>query len=100
MTLHDKTKFQCIYCTVYLDRNNLYEWAKDRDFPPGKFAWVHGFLCKFDVNLIGKDCEKSCVLVFDLEKPKQLHDFQSEYPIAPEKIQAEESMILHYWNRI
>ena len=63
----------------YLDANNLYGWAMSHPLP------THGF------KMMTKDelenwKEHPCILMVDLEYPKELHKLHNDYPLAPEKI--------------
>ncbi len=64
----------------YLDANNLYGWAMSHDLPVKNFRWM-------DEDELENWQTKPCILEVDLEYPKQLHDFHSEYPLAPEQLQ-------------
>ena len=64
----------------YLDANNLYGWAMSHDLPVKNFRWM-------DEDELGNWQTKPCILEVDLEYPKELHDFHSEYPLAPEQLQ-------------
>ncbi len=62
----------------YLDANNLYGWAMRHKLPVKDFRWM-------SEDELGNWESKPCILEVDLEYPKELHDFHSEYPLAPEK---------------
>ncbi len=64
----------------YLDANNLYGWAMSHDLPVKNFRWM-------DEDELGNWQTKPCILEVDLEYPKELHDFHSEYLLAPEQLQ-------------
>ena len=64
----------------YLDANNLYGWAMRHKLPVKDFCWM-------SEDELENWESKPCILEVDLEYPKELHDFHSEYPLAPEKLQ-------------
>ncbi len=64
----------------YLDANNLYGWAMSHKLPVKNFYWM----CESEFKFWRS---KPCILEVDLEYPKELHDFHSEYPLAPERLQ-------------
>ena len=64
----------------YLDANNLYGWAMSYKLPVKNFYWM----CESEFKFWRS---KPCILEVDLEYPKELHDFHSEYPLAPERLQ-------------
>ena len=88
---------------TYLDVNNLYGWAMSKPLPTHGFKWMK-------VSELETWEKHSCILEVDLEYPKSLHDLHSDYPLAPEQIEAnkvlklipnlgdKEKYILHYEN--
>ena len=69
----------------YLDANNLYGWAMSKALPIKGFEWmVEDELQEWKnfANNVGH----GCILVVDLECPKELHDEHNEYPLAPERV--------------
>ena len=70
---------------VYLDANNLYGWAMSKPLPVGSFEWMGEADLKNWERFVA---EKGigCILEVDLEYPKDLHDFQNDFPLAPEKL--------------
>ena len=87
----------------YLDANNLYGWAMRHKLPVKDFRWMS----EDELENWGS---KPCILEVDLEYPKELHDFHSEYPLAPEQLQIDKvkklvpnlydkkKYVLHYEN--
>ncbi|GFW20270.1 uncharacterized protein TNCV_1855921 [Trichonephila clavipes] len=65
---------------LYLDVNNLYNWAMSQSLPLNDFKWVD-FI---DVDNIDENAEKGYILKVDLEHPESLHDDHSDLPLAPE----------------
>ena len=88
---------------VYLDANNLYGWAMSRPLPTHCFKWM-------EVSELETRENHSCILEFDLEYPKSLHDLHIDYLLAPEQIEVNKVLklipnlgdkkkyILHYEN--
>ena len=79
---------------MYLDANNLYGWAMCEHLPTGDFKWLDD--PKFNVTKISDNNDKGYILDVDLEYPKELHDTHSDYPLAPENIQVDKSMLSTY----
>ena len=74
---------------MYLDANNLYEWAMSKPLPYRNFRWVRS-----DWKGIGHIYE------VDLEYPKELHDLHNDYPCAAEKIKVSDDMLSDYCREI
>ena len=72
---------------VYLDANNLYGYAMSKFLPTSGFKWNFFLQKKFDLNKYTSNSSKECVLVGDLEYPKELQGSQNDYPSAPDKIE-------------
>ena len=66
---------------AYLDANNLYGWAMSKPLPTHGFKWMK-------VSELETWELHSCILEVDLEYPKNLHDLHSDYPLAPERVEA------------
>ena len=47
-----------------------------------------------------KDGEKGLILEVDLEYPRELHDMQNDYPVAPEKVKVKKNMLSDYCKKI
>ena len=69
---------------MYFDANNLYGWAMSQNLPNGNFKWLTEInnlnLAKYKEN-----SNRGLILEVDFEYPKELHDLQNDYPLAPEK---------------
>ena len=81
--------------------NNLYGDAMSECLPYGRFEWVkvnnkvvNRILNKKDDSLHGYFLE------VDLQISEELHDYYKDYPMAPEKIQIEDSMLSPYQLKI
>ena len=55
-----------------------------KSLPTGWFKWLEPEKC----NLDNYDDSSSggCILEVDLKYPKELHELQSDYPLAPDKL--------------
>ena len=67
---------------IYLDANNLDDYAMSRFLPTIGFKWIDPK--EFDLNKYHSNSPKGCVLEVDLEYPKELQELH-EYPLAPDK---------------
>ena len=67
---------------IYLDANNLYDYAMF------KFVLANGSIWlapkKFDLNKYTSNNSKWCVLQAGLEYPKELRELHNDYPLAPD----------------
>ena len=71
---------------MYLDANNLYEWAMPQCLPTGGFKWLPlNQINKLDIHSLDPEAEKGLILEVDLEYPHELHDLHNDYPLAAEK---------------
>ena len=57
-------------CIMYLDANNLYDYAKSKFLITSRFKWIDPK--EFDLNRYTSNSSKRCVLKVDLEYPKEL----------------------------
>jgi len=76
----------------YLDANNLYGWAMSKPLPTNGFQWM----CEDDLKnwkSITSQEGVGCILEVDLEYPKELHDLHNDYPLAPESVKLEGSVV-------
>ncbi len=67
----------------FLDANNLYGLAMSMNLPYGNLKWCDD-ICNTDDVMNYEDGEVGYLIEVDLEYPKELHDFHSDYPLAPE----------------
>ena len=73
----------------YLDANNLYGWAMSQKLPVNGFKWVNDisgineeFIKNYDENN-----DKVYILEVDVKYPKKLHDFHSDLPFLPKRME-------------
>ena len=86
---------------VYLDANNLYGWAMSQYFPQSGFKWLNQKeIDKFHVNSIGKNSSVGSILKIDLKLPDELHELHNDYPLAPEKLEISDNILLNYCSNI
>jgi len=65
----------------YLDASTFYGWAKCKCLPYGGFKWNN---TNIDVLNILDNSPKGCILEVNLSYPKELHNYHSDLPLAPE----------------
>ena len=73
----------------YDDANNLYGGAMNETLPYKGFKWINNF----NINMINSDINKGYIIECDLEYPEHLHDLHNDYPLAPENIIVNDSML-------
>ena len=86
---------------IYLDANNLYGWAMSQYLPTHGFEWMkENDIEKLDINSIPQDGEDGFIFEVDLDYPMELHDLHNDYPLAPERLTIDESMLSPFqWER-
>ena len=86
-------KFKPSSYISYLDANTLYGLAMCKKFPYGDFQWHYG---RMDEKRVMKHCDDDdigYILEVDLDYPKEFHDLHKDYPLAPESMYINESML-------
>ena len=79
----------------YLDANNLYGWAITKRLPKSRLRWMtRSEIERLDLGKYDEESKKGLILEVDLEYPEKLHKKQKDYPLAPEKLEIEEEMLL------
>ena len=79
---------------LYLDANNLYGKAMSDPLPTGGFRWLQvEEIAELDIENLEIDSKRGYIFEVDLEIPHYLHDLHSDYPLAPERIDIDESML-------
>ena len=81
--------------------NNLYGWGMINYLPYDEFE----FLTKkekneFDLDSISENSSIVSILDFDLKYCDELHDFHSNYPLCPEKVEINPDMLSKYCSDI
>jgi len=92
MISHRHAESDIDHSLCYLDANNLYGWAMSQHLPTSNFKWMEDKEC-LHLNAIDDESEYGAILEVDLEYPKELHDSHSDYPLAPEKMNIQNSML-------
>ena len=87
--MYDENKPSCY--TNYLDANNLYGLAMCQKLPYKDIKFVNDF--KEEHINSWTDNNVGFLLDVDLEYPKELHDKHVDYPLAPEIMNVEASML-------
>ena len=90
----------------YLDANNLYGLAMSMKLPIGKLKWIKKILTEKMIMDWTENDDNAYILEVDLTYPKEMHDRQSDYPLAPENMRVEEKLLSkhqrelyrHYYN--
>ena len=85
MKIYDKN-IESLYL-MYLDANNLYEWAMSQKLPVNGFKGVKK-LSKFDKDFIknyDENSNKGYMLEVDVEYLKNLFNLYSDLPFLPER---------------
>ena len=86
---------------MYLDENNLYEWAMTQYLTCSDFKWMsENSINKFNIDLVKENSQYGYTLEVDLEYPNKLHDHHNDYPLAPEKLKINNSMLSKYCSDI
>ena len=68
--------------------------------PTSGFKWNFFIPKKFDLNKYTSNSSKECVLVGDLEYPKELRESQNDYPLAPDEIEIKRKILSDYQLKI
>ena len=77
-----------------LDANNLYGYAMSQYLPLTDFTWLdQAEISKIDWLAQEDEQEYGYILCVDLVYPPELHDRHNDYPLAPERMQIQPSMI-------
>ena len=84
--------------TTYLidhDMNNLYGGPMTLSLPTHDFKFLYGedFREIDNIENHPDDAEDGFVFEVDLEYPKELHDLHNAYPLAPEPLEIDETML-------
>ena len=78
---------------IYLDANNLYGWALSQFMPTGQFRWLSNDEIRNIPAILADDAEDGFIFEVDLEYPHELHKLHNSYPLAPERLTINESML-------
>ena len=79
---------------MYVDANNLCDWAMSQYLPTGNFKWMSDKKIKqIDQGKYKADCKKGLILEEDQEYPHELHNLHNDYPVCPEKVKVSNDML-------
>ena len=81
----------------YLDANNLYGLAMSQKLPLKNIKWAKKTPIVENWN---ENDEFGYIMEVDLEYPETLHDFHSDYPLAPEIMNVNVSMLSDYQKQV
>ena len=86
----------------YLDANNLYGWAMCQPLPISHFTWEEPTDVLQDKILThpNEDDKTGYIIECDLDVPSHLHDLFADYPLAPEKLSINPTMLSPYQQRL
>ena len=71
---------------LYLDANNLYGSTMQGYLPWKNFEWMSPHQLNYDfIKGLEPEGEVGCIIQCSLEYPVALHDYHSDYPLAPVK---------------
>ena len=73
---------------IYLDANNLYEWAMSQKLLVNGFMWHNDHLSDFNAEFIksyNENSDEGYFLEVDIEYPKQLWSSHKDLPFLPER---------------
>ncbi|XP_057302729.1 uncharacterized protein LOC130636895 [Hydractinia symbiolongicarpus] len=92
----EKSKY--IMC---LNANNLYGHGTSQYLPTGGFRWfTKNEIKKCDLANYETDSKKGLIFEVDFEYPKELHDIDNDYPLAPERMNVTKNMLSKYCKKI
>ena len=70
----------------FLLANNLYGYSMSKPLPYGDYSWVNeSEFNKFNWEILNEDDKFGYILEVDLLYLNYLHNFHSDYPLAPVK---------------
>ena len=82
---------------VYLDANNLYDYAMSY-LPTSGLKWIDPK--EFDLNKYTGNSSKGCILEVDLKYLKELQKLHIDYTLAPDKIEIKREVLSDYQLKI
>ena len=86
---------------TYFDMNNLYGHTRSQYWPYANFNWVRN-INEIEQKLmkIKSNSSTGYILEVDLEYPQKLHNKQSDFSLAPEKINIQIEWLSDYYLEI
>ena len=83
---------------MYLDGNNLYDYAMYKFFLTSRCKWIDPK--EYDLNKHTSNSSKGCVLEVDLKYIKELRELHNNYPLAQSKREIKREMLPSYQLKI
>ncbi|NPA76340.1 MAG: hypothetical protein GXN93_01120 [Candidatus Diapherotrites archaeon] len=85
---------------LYLDANNLYDWAMSQPLPTGVFRWVEDDTecqrLRRNIKEHPAGSPEGYIFEVDLEYPQELHNAHNAYPLAPERMVVQKERMSNY----
>ena len=79
---------------MYLDANNLYGWAMSQPMPYGFFRWLsEEEIRAIEWTDLDDDSLVGYFVECDLDYPAELHEEHNDYPLAPERMDIDFTML-------
>ena len=79
---------------IDLDANNLYGWAMSQPMPAGGFQWMMPEeYAQIDWRAQTEEQPQGYFIECDLEYPPELHDAHNDYPLAPERLNVQATLL-------
>ena len=78
---------------MYLDANNLYEWAMSQKLPVNGFRWEND-ISRFNDDFIknyDENSDEGYILEVDIEYPEKLFNLHKDFPFLLERKKVEKS---------
>ena len=82
----------------YIDANNLYGFSMTKKLPYDNFEWHLDHDWDSLQKKFAIQSESGYIIEVDLEYPSELHDEHNDFPLAPENLTIDKSMISEYSN--
>ena len=79
----------------HLDADNLYVMAMSQNLPLKNLKWMDKMPTEKEIVNYDDD-SKGYILEVALEYPQELHDLHKDYPLAPEVMKVDTSMLSEY----
>jgi hypothetical protein len=79
---------------IYWDANNLYGWSMSQMLPTGGFEWVpEAVFSQIDWKAQTKTQPIGYNILCDINMPPHLHDRWNDYPLAPDRVHINATML-------
>ena len=82
---------------IYLDANNLYGWVMSQYLPTQHFRWLsRAEINDNTINQLANNAEDGYIVEVDLLYTELLHSQHNDYPLAPERLNIDETMLSNF----